>query len=663
MYQRFLLICMILLGSLGALLALGVGSLRAHEQGLRAERQSQFIAVAEQIRSDIKRKFDDFIQTEQTRPYFDYQSFYVPESANQVSALVKSPLADSLDHGLAYGHFQIDDMGRLTLPYQTAHSGTPAVSGRVSRYILNLQNHLSPLLADKNFPWSRRMDRQALLTAEPSVLPPASKIPKEAELEPQKASSPTAATQKSSAAQVIKYKIEVFDSPQIQSYQYTQSRRAVEEYIRRTAQNIQMTMNTQTASAFDPNSRTAAPTLSQMLYEKILAGWQSPYFYESAPGGDDSVVIRIEPFTPFITAYPVRSQDIFPGQVFLLRSVQIENRYFLQGFLLNQSELLNQLKDSAMRFLRRGMGFDLTQGQMPDAAYTAILDFGFGTLSLHLLEGDPEWIDRRVATLQRWFWAIVAVAFLAMALAMSGLWKSMNQQVMLSRKKDDFISAVSHELRTPLTSIRMYTEMLEKGWIASEEKRGQYYTGMRQETERLSRLIENVLDFSRIQRGKKEYRFAAGDVNACLGETVRMMEPCALRENFRIQSDFAAIEPFEFDRDAVMQIAVNLIDNAIKYANPCDDKTITVRTRQQRDYIILEVEDRGPGVARKEQTRIFEAFYRSQDESTRQTTGTGLGLALVRRFAEAHKGFVEVLDARPVGAVFRVGLSRHLNGS
>ncbi len=663
MYQRFLLICMILLGSLGALLALGVSSLRAHEQGLRAERQSQFIAVAEQTRSDVKRKFDEFIRTEQTRPYFDYQSFYVPESANQVSALVKSPLADSLDHGLAYGHFQIDDLGRLTLPYQTAHPGTPSASNRVSRYILNLQNHLAPLLADRDMPWARRIDKPALLTAKPSVSRPAANIPRQADLESQQNPvSPTAAAQKK-PAQVIKYKIEVFDSPQMQSYQYTQSRRAVEEYIRRTSQNIQMTMNTQTASAFEPNSPTATPTTSQMFYEKILAGWQAPYFYRSAPSGDESVAIRIDPFTPFITAYPVRSQDIFPGQVFLLRSVQIEDRCFLQGFLLNQSELLNQLKDSAMRFLRRGMGFDLTQGTMPDAAYTAILDFGFGTLSLHLLEGDPEWIDRRVATLQSWFWAIALVALLAMTLAMSGLWKSMNQQVMLSRKKDDFISAVSHELRTPLTSIRMYTEMLEKGWVCSEEKRGQYYTGMRQETERLSRLIENVLDFSRIQRGKKEYRFASGDLNACLGETVRMMDPCALRENFRIQSDFASLEPFIFDRDAVMQIAVNLIDNAIKYANPCGDKTIIVRTRQQRDYVVLEVEDHGPGISRKERTRIFEAFYRSQDESTRQTTGTGLGLALVRRFAEAHRGFVDVLDAHPAGAIFRVGLSRHLNGS
>jgi two-component system phosphate regulon sensor histidine kinase PhoR len=101
---------------------------------------------------------------------------------------------------------------------------------------------------------------------------------------------------------------------------------------------------------------------------------------------------------------------------------------------------------------------------------------------------------------------------------MAALWKNMHEQVQLSRKKDDFISAVSHDLRTPLTSIRMYTEMLEKDWVKTDDKRRQYYTTMRTESERLTRLIENVLDFSRIQRGKKKYDFTLGDINLCVTE-------------------------------------------------------------------------------------------------------------------------------------------------
>jgi len=228
----------------------------------------------------------------------------------------------------------------------------------------------------------------------------------------------------------------------------------------------------------------------------------------------------------------------------------------------------------------------------------------------------------------------------------------------LARQKDDLISAVSHELRTPLTSIRMYTEMLEKNWVKNDDKRQEYYSNMRQESERLSRLIENVLDFSRIQRGKKKYNFQLGDLNACLGGIVDMLSPYAAQHGFTLVKDFAARESVPFDRDAVMQIAINLIDNAVKYARGAEDKTIIVRTLPQGRYVLIEVEDHGPGVPHNQRQKIFEEFYRIGEESRRETTGTGLGLALVKKFAQAHRGFVEIATAKPSGAIFRVALQK-----
>jgi signal transduction histidine kinase len=235
----------------------------------------------------------------------------------------------------------------------------------------------------------------------------------------------------------------------------------------------------------------------------------------------------------------------------------------------------------------------------------------------------------------------------------------MRQQVQLSRKKDDFISAVSHELRTPLTSIRMYTEMLEKDWVKTDTKRREYCATMRQESERLSRLIENVLDFSRIQRGKKRYDFSMGDVNECIGEVAEMMRPYIEHADFTLVHEFTETAPFMFDRDAVAQIVINLIDNALKYAKNATDKHIILRTRHSNQMVIIEVEDHGPGIPRSQQKKIFDAFYRCEDESTRQSTGTGLGLALVKRFAEAHRGFVEIANAKPTGTLFRVALTTH----
>ena len=117
------------------------------------------------------------------------------------------------------------------------------------------------------------------------------------------------------------------------------------------------------------------------------------------------------------------------------------------------------------------------------------------------------------------------------------------------------------------------------------------------------------------------------------------------------------IEQATFDSDAVTQIVVNLLDNAIKYAREAADKTITVRTKTDGEFTVIEVEDHGPGIPHRQRKKIFEQFYRPAAEATRETAGTGLGLALVKRFAEAHNGFVEIVSAKPTGAIFRVALA------
>jgi signal transduction histidine kinase len=203
----------------------------------------------------------------------------------------------------------------------------------------------------------------------------------------------------------------------------------------------------------------------------------------------------------------------------------------------------------------------------------------------------------------------------------------------------------------------MYSEMLEKNWVKSKDKVTEYYKNMRQESERLSRLIENVLDFSRIQKGRKKYNFSLGDINKRIADVVEIMRPYAAQNGFSIETDLQPLTQTAFDNDAVTQIIVNLLDNAVKYARHADDKTITVRTKQQDKFLTIEVEDHGPGVPHRQRKRVFEEFYRIGSETTRETIGTGLGLALVKKFAEAHNGFVEILNATPTGAIFRVSLA------
>lgn len=376
----------------------------------------------------------------------------------------------------------------------------------------------------------------------------------------------------------------------------------------------------------------------------------------AGPQQQELVQIRIEPIVPVWVSEPASNLP-FRGQVYFVRHVQFEQTHLLQGFRLDQNNMLGIVKDAATRLLRRGMGYSLDPADSERAAYTAFLDFGFGELPLNLLELDPGGIARDMGRLRNIYAIIFGLVFGATIAALYGLGKALTAQIVLSRKKDDFLSAVSHELRTPLTTIRMYTEMLEKDWVRTEAKRNEYYGIMRQESERLTRLIENVLDFSRIQRGRKQFVLKAGDFNRIVGDVIEMMTPCAQRAGFTIQRDLQYIESFCFDADAVMQIVINLLDNAIKYARDAEDKTIFVRTKTDGKYVQIEVEDRGPGIPRNERTKIFEEFYRIGDESRRETTGTGLGLALVKRFAEAHRGGVAVFAANPCGALFRVGLA------
>lgn len=750
MLKRFIIICFILTVVIAGLIALGLSALDMHQKTLIAERQTQFVSVAEQIRLDIKRTLDDFVKAEQKRPYTDYLPVYVPETTNETAAFVRSPLAETLTNGLAYGYFQIDSSAALTLPFDAtqtksktefiAYNGIlenqllPALGGREFLENQRVQFDLQQGIGDNTFsnymvnrsnvanamPTRREQTTQSLnglqtqeALAQQQAQPPA-QIPQQVNPSQQREiaqqQTQTEYTQQTqqqmprqSPDRAGRYRIESLDESAQPVQVVTQQRQAADLNIAQQAKSAksdsnidseskkaekQVTAETSTAKDYAQKSqkgtipadksKTIAPAAEQSkmgmgmdpMEGQLVGGMGgidqpmpgmmggTPAAAEpQQPAPQTPVQIRIEPFVPLLVPYSNGTNGLFSGQVFLLRHIQIEQTHLIQGFRLDQTQLAAQIQDSAKRFLRRGMGFDLSRSERLDAAYTAILDFGFGEIGLHLLELEPAWIQTRVAGLRHWFYAIVAVVMLAIILTMLSLYKSLTEQVRLSKKKDDFISAVSHELRTPLTSIRMYAEMLEKDWVPTEQKRRQYYSGMRQETERLSRLIENVLDFSRIQRGSKQYQFVLGDVNDCLTQTVRMMEPYAQKAGFELHTELADIESFTFDRDAVMQIAINLIDNACKYARPAADNRITLRTRTQDGLVLIEVEDHGPGVPRREQARIFEAFYRCADESTRQTTGTGLGLALVKRFAEAHHGFVQIITAAPTGCIFRVALA------
>jgi signal transduction histidine kinase len=617
---------------------------------MEGTRLGEFAAVAEQIRQDVTRKLDEFMQTEQNRPYTDYQYYYVPENVapgQQKMPVLRSPLAGRMEQGLAYGNFQIEPDGSVITPNDNVDQRQDLTGSDNELYAealsnrKNIEKNLLPALR-RTTPGSLKMNLYSRSGIAPQTGPET--------VEPNQFAKEAKQQGKLSQS----YPIESLQSKGQKTQVFEQRRAIFEQNVSNVAaQSQQQTQEQQT------QSEQAADQLQQ----------QAPPAIE---GQTETVQVRIEPFFPVVVpgrptgGDPALQQEesIFGGQVFLLRHVQIENRHFLQGFQLNEKKLVEQIEESASRFVRKGMNFELSPKEnISDnrkVAYAAILNFGFGDLVLNLKEINPGWIGKEIRHLRIWYFSIVAIVLLAVTLGLTSLWRNAAAQIKLAQKKDDFISAVSHELRTPLTSIRMYAEMLEKNWVKSQDKAVEYYSNMRQESERLSRLIENVLDFSRIQKGRKKYAFNAGNINKCVADVVEMMRPYAVQKGFSIRTEPGQIEQATFDADAVTQIVVNLLDNAIKYALDAEDKTITVRTKAEEKFTVIEVEDHGPGVPHRQRNKVFEQFYRPAAESTRETTGTGLGLALVKKFAEAHNGFVEIISAKPTGAIFRVALANQI---
>jgi signal transduction histidine kinase len=671
MYKRLIIFSVIIFGSLVTTAILGYVAVDKWAEGLAGKRLGEFAEVAEQIRGDVKRKLDEFMQAEQDRPYTHYQYYYFGDYKTQTgglqqTALVRSPLAGVMENEFAYGYFQIDPNGRITTPSDAAETEGAAkdVSIKNTLNIDNVKYNVLPALKREKIPNGKAAVKQGLSGREAKKAEIAAGYIYE---EAPKSQVSDMMTQKGSQQQISNKSksmpIESLKQQAGKTQVLTQRRDVTSENIMLNSTAIpqqqaeQSNVRILNKEENDARKETEGGGLKiDSSSGAVQQGVNQPVQQQQAKEAD-TVQIRIEPFVPVVTGGGEEEDSIFGGQVFYLRHIQIEDKHLIQGFRFDQARLLEEIKKSANRFIREGMGFEVSRQIEKKAAFSAILDFGFGEIALNLRETVDGWMENNISRLRWWYFATLGIVFAAVTGGLASLWLNARAQVKLAEKKDDFISAVSHELRTPLTSIRMYSEMLDKGWVRDDSKRAEYYKGMQQETERLSRLVENVLDFSRIQKKRKKYSFKLGDINDCIRSVVEMMRPFAAQNGFSIRTIFGKINEVKFDRDAVTQIVVNLLDNAIKYAREAEDKTIIVQTRIENNFIIIEVEDHGPGVPHIQRKKIFEEFYRIGSEATRETKGTGLGLALVKKFAEAHNGFVEISGAKPAGAIFRVALS------
>ncbi|MFN2531529.1 MAG: sensor histidine kinase [Pyrinomonadaceae bacterium] len=236
------------------------------------------------------------------------------------------------------------------------------------------------------------------------------------------------------------------------------------------------------------------------------------------------------------------------------------------------------------------------------------------------------------------------------------------KEMALARLKSDFVSNVSHELRTPLALIRLYAETLELGRINTAEKKEQYYRIIRKESERLTALINNILDFSRIEAGAKEYDFRETDIAELVHNTLESYRYQIEQQGFAFEESIDSnLPPVRVDREAIARALVNLVNNALKYS--CDDKFLGVKLYREKSLVKLEVADHGIGIVGRDQSKIFEKFYRAGDPLVHNTKGSGLGLSLVRHITRAHGGDIAVESTPGRGSKFILSLPLATTGS
>lgn len=368
---------------------------------------------------------------------------------------------------------------------------------------------------------------------------------------------------------------------------------------------------------------------------------------KKADGGNAAVV----DYTPFVF-------DSFGEELVLYRLVSSGGSRSVQGVLLDRAQILERWLPWVVE--RQTVAATRPHVVMVGQAAECVLrtnasdvldgaELCFPAEALGTVAGIPP------TEIGLWFILLVVVAAAAVVTDLAA-----RRADQLARQRGSFISAVSHELRTPLTTLRMHAELLRDG-LVSEDKRRKFHDDMVQESVRLSHLVENVLEATRLEEGRRPLRATRAD----LGETVRAIAaaqaPFLQTKGCQIEVEADEVEA-TFDRQAMEQVVVNLLDNAVKYGAG-QDRTLRVEVLDRGDAAVLRVLDRGPGIPASEREKVFARFHRVQRPGEEHVVGTGLGLALVRELAQAHGGSAHASEREGGGCCIEVRLPKQTAAS
>jgi signal transduction histidine kinase len=597
-----------------ALLAIGVAVpafllVRRAQSGLAIERMERHQAVAARAFDEMERALSRFLEQEEARPFEDYRFYRAGTGAAEGS---RSPLSHLPAADFVLGYFQIDPDGSFHTPLRprdlerARRAGDWPPPPDVARAVARLESEVPPLFR-----------RRSPLTA-----------PRDAGA---RAAAPPEGARVGAA--------------------FAQRRASAPRPAREEERE-----------AADPDAYQVLESLNRAA--ALRAERQQKVVEPAAPRAADSAApgraagLAVDPMVG-------GAADAEGRTLVLYRTVVRAEGGFRQGLLLDRAALGRWLEREVLRGseldryarvrffdARTDPGAAGTTGDARDGAFRFSHRFAepFAGVGAALLLSPLPGNDGAGSVA-----ALSALLVLAVAGGLFALHRMVAVALHFAERRANFVAAVSHELRTPLTAIRMYAEMLCSGLVSSEAKRAEYSRTISDESERLSRLIENVLELARLERGRRQVAPRAGRVDGLLREVADKLAPCAAREGFHLRVDAEPdLPPVLHDRDALLQVLFNLVDNAIKYSREAGRREIVLEARRLDGRVAVGVRDFGPGVDRRQLSHVFEPFYRGEDELVRRAKGTGIGLALVRELAQ-RMGAAAV-GANAEGGGFRVHL-------
>jgi len=657
------------------LLAMGWISFMVLSLDQRQTNAARQAAFEENVRLALWRMentLSPMLARESARPYFAYSSFYPAERAytkmfdelGRSEVLVPSPLLTEAVPNIIL-HFQMDPDEHITSPK------VPSAKGRTMSVSAFDNGFMIDRATERLREFELRVDRQELLTrvlertigAKPgyALKAPRSSPYKDAEPpgslasqeEPGRVTLPPAAPQVAQqqaeprpavAQEMVKNTLEYNSRSQLQQ-KAMNSAQTVDWIATDTESAPRPAKAGQEKKAETARAKRDVPldaATAEVSGSRAPSGTQAPTVKSNAPK------VRARESAPVT----VREGDMKPlwigDMLLLVRRVTVSGKDYVQGCWLDwdgiKTELVQQVRDLlpvADLVPAGGMERDM-EGRL------------LAGLPLRLVPGRPADLPLngltpvRVALLIAWTCVLLGAG--AVGVLMMGV-------VSLSERRASFVSAVTHELRTPLTTFRMYAEMLSEGMVPDEAKRKEYLATLCAEGNRLSHLVENVLAYARIERGRARGHMevtAAGDIIGRLKDRLEQRTTQAGLNLVVEENPAAQAMRVRTDVSAVDQILFNLVDNACKYAASGDDKRIHLETACENGALCLRVRDHGPGISAEDARRLFRPFSKSAKHAAETAPGVGLGLALSRRLARQMKGDLRICGRVTDGACFEL---------